>query len=223
VSALSNKRIALAMLVLVAASLGACTSTAPRPVEQAATVPADAAMDADPAVSTIPPAASDAFARAVAAMDAGRWLEAEQLLEALVETWPDYPGPFVNLAIIYRQDGREMEAEGALERALAVAPNHPAANNQLGMLERERGEFTAAEVAYRRALAQAPDYALAHYNLAVLLDLYLYRNEEALRHYEAYQALTLEPDPTVDLWVADLRRRLGVAPEDTQLAQGDGS
>lgn len=211
------------MLIVVTAGLSACRSTAPRPVEPAAALPADAEAGSDAVVSMVPPAASDAFARALAAMDASQWLEAEQILEALIEVYPDYPGPFVNLAIVYREDGREQEAKDALAQALAISPNHPAANNQLGMLERERGDFTAAEAAYRRALAQAPDYALAHYNLGVLLDLYLYRNDEALIHYESYQALSLQPDPTVDLWVADLRRRLGVPPEDSQLAQEDGS
>ena len=48
--------------------------------------------------------------------------------------------------------------------------------------------------AYRRALETDPSYALAHYNLGVLLDVYLRRGAEAIEHYEAYQSSLSEPE-----------------------------
>jgi Tfp pilus assembly protein PilF len=157
----------------------------------------------------VPEAAAAAHARALAAMRAENWLEAELTLEQLTLEHPLYPGPHVNLAIVYLEEGRRADARAALERALALDPEHAAANTQLGILLREQGEFSAAEAAYRRALARDPDHALAHFNLAVLLDVYLRRAAEALEHYERYQSSLAEPNETVGRWIIDLRRRVG--------------
>jgi len=221
VSVLFNKLIRAGLLVAAVFGLSACTSTAPRSVAPSEIAAVTDSTDAELSVLAIPQAAADAFERSLAAMEAQRWPEALQELEALVLQYPIYAGPFVNLAIVYRQEGRDEEAESALEMALEIAPNHPAANNQLGMLLRERGEFSAAEAAYRSALVETPDYALAHYNLGVLLDLYMQRSDEALGSYERYQTLSGEPDAAVALWVADLRRRLGMPSEQAQLARED--
>jgi len=109
-----------------------------------------------------------------------------------------------------------------LEQALAIAPDHAVANGELGILYRERGDFAAAEAAYRRAIAAAPGYALAHYNLGILLDLYLGRQSEALECYETYQALIAGSDAEVGVWIADLRRRLGLPAGGVQVAQENG-
>lgn len=174
-----------------------------------------------PIPAEVPEAAAADYARAIAAMDTQNWVEAEAALESLALEYPAFPGPYVNLAIVYRRDGRDDEAEAALTRALELDPDHPAANNELGILLRERGEFHEAEAAYRRALSGDSDYWLAHYNLAVLLDLYLRRESEALEHYEIYQSLAPEPEDEVGFWIVDLRRRLGL-PADARLARGDG-
>jgi tetratricopeptide (TPR) repeat protein len=150
-----------------------------------------------------------AHERALAAMQAGNWLEAELELEQLTAAHGGLPGPHVNLAIVYLRDGRRTDARDALERALALDADHAAANTQLGILLREEGAFAAAEEAYRRALASDPGHALAHYNLGVLLDVYLRRSAEALEHYEAYQSALPEPNETVGRWISDLRRRVG--------------
>lgn len=167
----------------------------------------------------VPERAAAAFSAALTAMAGADWLAAETGFENLTRDHPAFPGPWVNLAILYRRDGRDEEAQAALEQALALAPDHPAANNEQGVLHRERGEFAAAEAAYRRALETDPTYALAHYNLGVLLDLYLKREGEALEHYEAYQSLTQSPDENVDLWIVDLRRRLGLPAEPERVAR----
>jgi Tfp pilus assembly protein PilF len=135
--------------------------------------------------------------------------------------YPAYPGPHVNLALVYLHDERRDAARRALEQALSVDPGHAAANTQLGILLREEGEFAAAEAAYRRALDANPEHGLAHYNLGVLLDLYLRRTAEALEHYEAYQAALAQPNETVARWIVDLRRRVGNT-DAARLAQEDG-
>jgi Tfp pilus assembly protein PilF len=174
----------------------------------------DAAVSAAVAIEAalvVPAAAAAAHARALAALRAENWLEAELELEPLTLEYPQYPGPHVNLATVYRKDGRSDEARGALERALGAEPGHAAANTQLGILLREQGQFAEAEAAYRRALSSDPDHALAHYNLGVLLDVYLRRTAEALEHYELYQSSLAEPNETVGRWIIDLRRRAGNA------------
>jgi tetratricopeptide (TPR) repeat protein len=164
-----------------------------------------------------------AYERALAAMQLEDWPEAELELEQLILEFPDYPGPYVNLAIVYARDGRIDEARDALDNALAIDPGHAAANNQLGMLLREQGEFEAAESAYRTAIESDPGYALAHYNLGVLLDLYMRREAEALESYEAYQVLLPEPDAEVGRWIVDLRRRLGLSTRPERVAQQSGT
>jgi tetratricopeptide (TPR) repeat protein len=182
----------------------------------------DAAAElAGAAIAPVSEAAAAAYQRALAAMRAANWLEAELELEQLTLEQPAYPGPHVNLALVYLQDGRRADARAALERALEVEPGHAAANTQLGIMFREDGEFAEAEAAYRRALATDPDHALAHYNLGVLLDIYLRRTAEALEHYEHYQASLTQPNETVGRWIIDLRRRVGNG-DAARVAQGDG-
>ncbi len=174
------------------------------------------------ALELVPEAAAAAYARALSAMRGENWLEAELELEQLTLEHPEYPGPHVNLALVYLNDGRSADARAALERALEVDRGHAAANTQLGILLREDGKFAEAEAAYRRALESDPDHALAHYNLGVLLDIYLRRTAEALAHYEAYQASLAEPNETVGRWIIDLRRRVGNDGDAARVAQGDG-
>jgi tetratricopeptide (TPR) repeat protein len=169
----------------------------------------------------VPEAAAAAHQRALNAMRAENWLEAELELEALTAAQPAYPGPHVNLALVYLHDGRRADALAAIERALAIDPDHTAGNTQLGIMLREDGKFVEAEAAYRRALATDPDYALAHYNLGVLLDVYLRRTAEALEHYELYQASLAEPNETVGRWIIDLKRRVGNGGA-ARIAQEDG-
>jgi Flp pilus assembly protein TadD len=183
---------------------------------------AAAAAAAAGIAAPVPEDVAAAHERAVAAMASESWLEAVLELEQLVAEHTEYPGPYVNLAIIYMHDGRADEARAALDKALAIDPMHAAANNQLGMLLRREGGFAEAEAAYRRAIATDPNYALAHYNLGVLLDLYLRRPEEALERYELYQSMLTEPNQTVGRWIVDLRRRLGLTDNATRVARETG-
>ena len=179
----------------------------------------DAAATRVDSAQPVPESAMAAYERALEAMADGAVTEAEFELEYLILEYPDYAGPHVNLAILYRTDGREEEAAEVLDRALNLDPGHAAANNQLGILLRGQGEFLEAEAAYRRAIAADPRYSLAYYNLGILLDLYLHRPAEALPNYERYQELLPEPDTTVAGWIIDLRRRLGVSDAPPRIAQ----
>jgi len=206
---------------VVAPSKAAAAAPAPATVAQATNAKAEPSGSgrrgrrgepppaADPATAPIPAAAQSAYDRALTAMRTQDWLRAESELGQLTREYPGYPGPQVNLAIVYRNEKRPADARAALDRALAIDPKHAAANNELGILLRETGKFEEAERAYRRAIETDPGYALAHYNLGVLLDVYLRRGAEAIEQYEAYQSTLAEPDKKVAGWLIDLRRRFG--------------
>ena len=70
----------------------------------------------------IPEAAQLAADRALAALQSEDWLQAELELEQLTHDFPDYPGPHVNLAIVYLHDGLREDARACLERAIAIHP-----------------------------------------------------------------------------------------------------
>ena len=158
-------------------------------------------------IQYIPPDALTLFERATAALAAGDFVKAEFGFKELSLLYPNYPGVYVNLAIIHAHNDNDAAAETAIDAALALNANHPAALNQMGMLLRRNGKFPEAEAAYMKAVTVSPDYALAHYNLGVLYELYLQRLDEALQHFVAYQSIVGE-DRQVEKWIADLRRRV---------------
>jgi len=202
---------------------------AAKPVAKVAAAPADASRKKDrrssaappPDADAVPEAATAGYGRAIAAMRAENWLQAELELEQVTKEFPAYPGPFVNLAIVYLKDKRLDDARAALDRALVIDPGHATANTQLGILLREQGKFHEAEQAYRKALATDSNHALAHYNLGVLLDVYLRKPAEAAEQYELYQASLAAPDEKVGRWIVDLRRRAGNGNDAARVAKGD--
>jgi len=166
----------------------------------------------------VPPVARTLFEQAVAAMAAGDFTDAELRFEEFVLQYPEYPGAYVNLAIIHAGNGDAAAAMAAVEAALAVDPDYAPALNQQGMLLRRNGKFLEAEAAYLKAVTASPDYALAHYNLGVLNELYLQRLDVALQHFERYQELA-GVDAEVEKWIADLTRRVAATQRTANTAE----
>jgi tetratricopeptide (TPR) repeat protein len=166
----------------------------------------------------IPQQAQTMYEQATAIMASGDWLDAELRFKEFLQYYPNFPGAYVNLAIIHSNNGNDGAALAAIESALALDPNHSAALNQQGMLFRKNGKFIEAEAAYLKAVTASPDYALAHYNLGVLNELYLQRLETALLHFERYQSL-VGTDEQVEKWIADLTRRLAVNQRTANVAE----
>ena len=194
-------RLAVTMLLGIAVLTAAgCSSTGGERSSRGG----PAAGTADMAVL---PEALTLYEQATAVMAAGDHVEAELRLKEFLLQYPQYPGPWVNLAIIYSNNGDDEAARAAVDEALALDPENPAALNQLGVLLRRNGNFLEAEAAYLKAVTVSPDYALAHYNLGVLNELYLQRLEPALQHFERYQEL-VGGDEEVERWIVDLRRRV---------------
>ena len=166
----------------------------------------------------VPPEVQTLFEQAAAVMAAGDFDDAELRFKEFVLLYPDYPGAWVNLAIIHAGNEDDAATREALDAAMAVDPNYAPALNQLGMLLRRNGNFLEAEAAYLKAVTVSPGYALAHYNLGVLNELYLQRLEPALHHFETYQSLVGE-DKQVEKWISDLRRRVAANQRAANVAE----
>jgi Tfp pilus assembly protein PilF len=151
------------------------------------------------------------FNNAHAAMENQQWELAEQELNSLIEEYPQFSGPYLDLAMIYRQTQQTARADEYFARAIATNPDNVMAYNQYAIFLREQGSFQQSEAVYLQALDVWPDYPDGHRNLGVLYDLYLGNKEAALIHYERYQQLTADTDPLVSAWILDLQRQLGTS------------
>ncbi len=204
------RRAAAPCTVLMALSAMVLSGCATGPGAKAKKAPAAAASQEAEVAREISTQAQTLFEQAVAVMASGDYVEAEFRFEEFVLQYPGYPGAHANLAIIHAHNGNDKAAEDSITDALIIDPEHPETLNQLGMLLRRQGKFELAKDAYLKAVTANPDYALAHYNLGVLNELYLQRLEDALQHFERYQALSGE-DKQVEKWIADLKRRLAAS------------
>jgi Tfp pilus assembly protein PilF len=148
------------------------------------------------------------FDRAVAMLKDQNYGQAIDLLEKVIEQSPGVTAPYIDIAIAYQRIGKPEQAEEHLKTALKLFPNHPVASNEYGLLYRKTGRFAEAREMYEKAIARFPDYYPVHRNLGILCDLYLDDPICALDHYEIYSKARPE-DKQVELWIADLRTRLG--------------
>ena len=170
--------------------------------------PRGSSATADEEGSTVPLEVQEQYVRALDLLDQADYAAARELLDAVILAQPALAGPRINLGIAYAREGQLELAEAAFLGAVEQRPAAAEAWNELGVVYRRLGRFLSAREAYESALEHAPEYAMAHFNLAVLLDLYLRKPEPAIEHYRAYQALAKEPDKQVDTWIVDLERRV---------------
>lgn len=141
-------------------------------------------------------------------LDQGRHDEGVAALENVAANAPSLTAPLIDLGIAHRRNGNTEQSEEYLLQALELNPRHPSAHNELGIVYRKTGRFADARRSYEAALAIFPGYHHARRNLAILCDLYLADLECALENYEAYMQTVLE-DKEAEMWIADIRTRLG--------------
>ncbi len=168
-----------------------------------------------------PPRIKRKYETALATMESGDDLAAAAEFRQFIITHPQYPGAYVNLAIIYARQERPDEALAVLDESLEIAPEYVYALNQQGIIKRHEGDFEGAMDAWLRATRSDPTYANAWYNLGVLHDLYLQDLPAALEAYRRYQEVlvstdkptgenvVVEADVEVARWIADIERRIG--------------
>ena len=149
------------------------------------------------------------FAEAVRLLQAAEFPAARPILEHLVTAEPALATPAVNLGMLHARESRWPDAEVALAEGIRRDPGNAIALNELAAVQRQDGRFKDAENTYRQSLTADPEHARTHKNIAVLLDLYLWRPAEALQHFEAYLAMTGGADRQVSGWIAELKRRVG--------------
>ena len=207
--------------VLLGLLLGACAGRPPAP-ERPGAAPGQDGLEAGPrSASPGQPAAAPSpaeiarqalerrFQQGLALSEAGDWPAAAQVFRDLTREAPEHVGPWVNLGVSLARQGLDEQALVVLRQAVERDPGNPRAQHEAAIVLRRTGHFQAAREAYEAALAADPEFALAHRNLGLLCELYLHDLPCALRHYQRYQGLADGADQEVELWIIDLRRRMG--------------
>ena len=120
--------------------LAGCASKGPPPAREElppTTQPGSAARQAD---------ASARFAEGVSFAKRGATDKAIAVFRGLTEDYPDLPGPYNNLAVLYASRGRYEEARRVLEKAIELQPDLDTAHENLGDIH-----VKLAVTAYQRA------------------------------------------------------------------------
>ena len=132
-----------------------------------------------------------ALSRAVAAYNAGKLAEAEQICRQIVEIERDHFDALHLLAVVQSSLGQKDAALASYDRALEVRPDSAEALSNRGNILHQLDRFEEALASYDRALKVRPDSADALSNRGVSLKE-LKRFEEALASFD--RALALRPD-----------------------------
>lgn len=150
------------------------------------------------------------FSEALVLLRDEEFVEAEALLLAVTKKFPNFAGPWANLAIAQSKQEKFTQALESLDKALLEDEQFCPAISHKGVVLRELGQFQQAKEQYIAALACNPNDVMAIYNLGVLSDLYMHDEASALAYYQQYLQ-TQSPEKqeeTVKSWVVDLKRRV---------------
>lgn len=195
-------RVALVAWLMV---LSGCSMFTPKPVV------VDTQQDV---LGPIDPALEQGFSDALVLLRDEQYAEAETALIKLTTQFPDFAGPWTNLAIAQSKQEKYSDALTSLDNALKQDAKFCQALSLKGVVLRELGQFQLSKDQYQAALICNPDDHLSLYNLGVLSDLYLHDEAAALEYYQQYLATQGDnQDETVKSWVVDLKRRV---PEQEQ-------
>jgi cellulose synthase operon protein C len=175
--------------------------------------PANAGATATTTPAVLPPPmpvasgrANTDFARALGMMRGGDATQAILEFQVMTQSYPELPGPYTNLGLLYRKTNQLTESEAALQKATERAGWDAATWTEYGVTLRHAGKFAEARTAYESALQANPSFAPAHRNLGVLLDLFLDDPVTAQAELETYKSLSGEDKP-ISGWIAELRAR----------------
>ncbi len=127
----------------------------------------------------------------LAALQQGRFAEAERLARELLRQFPEAMLALSVLGTSLAQMGRPAEAVEPLTRVLRLAPQSAEAHFNLAAALTAAGRPLEAESAWRQVLALNPRLAVAHFNLGAILQG-AGRTNEAMDCYR--RAIELQPD-----------------------------
>lgn len=180
--------------------------------------PAPEIVDTDPSKQPLPPELISGYNEGLELLEDQEYDAALTHWKALSETYAQYPGVLVNLAISqYRLEQFEHGLE-SVTAAQAINTEFCPSHKVRALIERELGQFREAEKSYLSAIQCEPDNLDVKYNLGILYDLYLHDLPKALEQYALVQKGTTETDEKLAMWITDLERRAGA-----EQVAGDGS
>lgn len=188
------------ILLLAAVLLSGCSMFTPKPVV------VDTQADV---LGAIPAELQQSFGDALELLQDEEYEDAETLLLEVTQKYPNFAGPWSNLAIAQSKQEKYDEALVSVDNALQQDEKFCQAISLKGVVLRELGQFKEAKDQYLAALVCNPNDIMTLYNIGVLSDLYLHDNVTALSYYQKYlAALGSQQDETVQSWVVDLKRRV---------------
>lgn len=151
------------------------------------------------------------LAQAHALNRAGRWAEARQAYEALLQVDPEQPELWFELAVLQRRNAEHAQALHSYERALqtGISDAHEVHLNRAVILTDGLHDHAGAERELLAALDLKPDYAAARLNLGNLREEQG-RRDDALAHYHQVLAHDQRGERPGDLACEALARILGL-------------
>lgn len=148
-----------------------------------------------------------AYNQGLALLQKEQFIEAEEHWQKTAAQWSEFPGVWSNLAITLWHLEQYQPALESAEKALMLDEEFCPVQSVQGLLLRELGQFEEAIAAYEKALLCDPENPDVPLNLGILYDLYLQNLAQALVYYEQAQSLQESEDPTLAMWVEDLKNR----------------
>ena len=121
-------------------------------------------LDSNPAVSQMPPAASNVAAN----MDPDKESKIV-MLEKVVAQNPDDGKTWQKLGNLYFDTARHADAIDAYNKSLAILPGNPNVLTDLGVMYRRSGQPEKAVDAFDRAIAADPKHETSRFNKGIVL------------------------------------------------------
>lgn len=118
-------------------------------------------------LSTRPKDARGRFLKGLILAEQNKPNDAIKVFSDLTQDFPDLPGPYNNLAVLYASQGQYDKARGALEQAIRTHPSYATAHENLGDIYAKM-----ASQAYDKALQLDKTNATAQSKLNMIRDLF---------------------------------------------------
>jgi tetratricopeptide (TPR) repeat protein len=135
-------------------------------------------------------AEAPAFDRAIAASNAGQFVEAERLCRQIIAIKPGFVDALHLLAIVQLRQGKEDAALATYDHILSIRPDFAEGQFNSGLLLEKMCRHSEALARYDNVIALLPGFAKAHSNRGNVLDA-LGRYDEALASHD--RAVGLQP------------------------------
>ena len=203
----------LLIAITITIGISGCSSVPPKPK----------VIDTQEAVTekTLSAELTQSFADALTLLRDEKFQQSEVMLLNITSEYPDFAGPWSNLAIAQLSLEKYDDSLMSINKSLAVDEKFCPSLSLKGIILRELGRFSEAKAAYLSAIECNPEDMISLYNLGVLSDLYLHDDASALFYYERYLVALNETegtskDSTVESWVVGLKRRV---PEEQRIVR----